>query len=247
MTMDGKEVFRRAVRVMVDVGHARRWTPPGSPPTTSTLRGPPPGQHPHHRRRLLAARDPAPTGWPRVLHATGNTSSASIPLALVDALDGGRVAAGDHVLLVGIRRRHELGQRRAALDRAARTRWHVSVPRRGRARHRRQPGHRPGLRPGLRRRAATGSPSPTAASRPRPTMAAGLAVRAVRRHRRRPGRRRLRRASRTSSGPSRCWSPTPASTADMLVLRMGDDDFTSRARRQPGRRASASPSAPCRR
>ena len=36
-----------------------------------------------------------------VLHRTGNTSSASIPLALADALDNGRVANGDLVLLVG--------------------------------------------------------------------------------------------------------------------------------------------------
>ena len=36
-----------------------------------------------------------------VLHRTGNTSSASIPLALVDALDHGRVKKGDLVLLVG--------------------------------------------------------------------------------------------------------------------------------------------------
>jgi 3-oxoacyl-[acyl-carrier-protein] synthase-3 len=36
-----------------------------------------------------------------VLHRTGNTSSASIPLALADALDAGRVRQGDLVLLVG--------------------------------------------------------------------------------------------------------------------------------------------------
>jgi 3-oxoacyl-[acyl-carrier-protein] synthase-3 len=36
-----------------------------------------------------------------VLHRTGNTSSASIPLALADALDNGRVKKGDLVLLVG--------------------------------------------------------------------------------------------------------------------------------------------------
>mgnify|MGYP003345472319 CR=1 FL=1 len=36
----------------------------------------------------------------RVQYA-GNTSSASIPLALVDALDHGRVKRGDYVLLVG--------------------------------------------------------------------------------------------------------------------------------------------------
>jgi 3-oxoacyl-[acyl-carrier-protein] synthase-3 len=36
-----------------------------------------------------------------VLHETGNTSSASIPLALFDAADKGRLNNGDLVLLVG--------------------------------------------------------------------------------------------------------------------------------------------------
>ena len=36
-----------------------------------------------------------------VIERTGNTSSASIPLALADALENGRVASGDLVLLVG--------------------------------------------------------------------------------------------------------------------------------------------------
>ena len=36
-----------------------------------------------------------------VLHKTGNTSSASIPLALFDAADAGRLKDGDIVLLVG--------------------------------------------------------------------------------------------------------------------------------------------------
>jgi 3-oxoacyl-[acyl-carrier-protein] synthase-3 len=36
-----------------------------------------------------------------VLQTTGNTSSASIPLALVDALENGRVKEGDLLLLVG--------------------------------------------------------------------------------------------------------------------------------------------------
>jgi len=36
-----------------------------------------------------------------VLHRTGNTSAASVPLALADALDAGRVKKGDLVLLVG--------------------------------------------------------------------------------------------------------------------------------------------------
>jgi 3-oxoacyl-[acyl-carrier-protein] synthase-3 len=36
-----------------------------------------------------------------VLERTGNTSSASIPLALVDAIEHGRVHDGDLILLVG--------------------------------------------------------------------------------------------------------------------------------------------------
>jgi 3-oxoacyl-[acyl-carrier-protein] synthase-3 len=36
-----------------------------------------------------------------VLHETGNTSSASIPLAFFDAADKGRLKNGDLVLLVG--------------------------------------------------------------------------------------------------------------------------------------------------
>lgn len=36
-----------------------------------------------------------------VLHRTGNTSSASVPLALVQAIDDGRIRRGDNLLLVG--------------------------------------------------------------------------------------------------------------------------------------------------
>ena len=36
-----------------------------------------------------------------VIDRYGNTSSASIPLALADALDTGRLEAGHHVLLTG--------------------------------------------------------------------------------------------------------------------------------------------------
>jgi 3-oxoacyl-[acyl-carrier-protein] synthase-3 len=36
-----------------------------------------------------------------VLATTGNTSAGSIPLALVDAVDHGRLADGDLVLMVG--------------------------------------------------------------------------------------------------------------------------------------------------
>ncbi len=36
-----------------------------------------------------------------MLDHTGNTSAASVPLALADALDAGRIADGDLVLFVG--------------------------------------------------------------------------------------------------------------------------------------------------
>ena len=36
-----------------------------------------------------------------VLDHTGNTSSASIPLALVDAIDNGRLSPGDLIMFVG--------------------------------------------------------------------------------------------------------------------------------------------------
>ena len=92
-----------------------------------------------------------------------------------------------------------------------------------RPRHRRQPGHRPGLRP-------RASPTPghrvavTYRTDRRPTRPGILAVR-VRRHRRRPGRRRLRRRSRTQLGPVEVLVSNAGITADVLVLRMSEDDF----------------------
>ena len=50
-----------------------------------------------------------------VLDRTGNTSSASIPLALADALDAGRVHDGDLVLLVGFGAGMTAASARAAL------------------------------------------------------------------------------------------------------------------------------------
>ena len=94
-------MFRRAVRIMVEsaerclaqAGVDRRRRRPARAP---------PGQHPHHRRGLPAASGiPMPTGPPSCSTAPATPSSASIPLALVDAVDTGRLAAGDLVLLVG--------------------------------------------------------------------------------------------------------------------------------------------------
>lgn len=97
--MEGKEVFRRAVRIMVDsalksLDHA------GLSPDDISLVVP----HQANIRIIQAACDRLGVPIEKaavVLDRTGNTSSASIPLALGDALDSGRVKEGDLVLLVG--------------------------------------------------------------------------------------------------------------------------------------------------
>lgn len=99
LKMDGKEVFRRAVRIMVDSAQ-KSMAHAGLGAEDISLVVP----HQANIRIINAACDRL--GIPReraalVLERTGNTSSASIPLALADALDAGRVAEGDLVLLVG--------------------------------------------------------------------------------------------------------------------------------------------------
>lgn len=97
--MDGKEVFRRAVRIMVDSGE-RSLAHAGVSADQLALVVP----HQANIRIIEAACQRLGVPMERaatVLHETGNTSSASIPLALVDALQDGRVNDGDLVLLVG--------------------------------------------------------------------------------------------------------------------------------------------------
>jgi 3-oxoacyl-[acyl-carrier-protein] synthase-3 len=97
--MEGKEVFRRAVRVMVDSSEmALRQA--GLTIDDVDLLVP----HQANTRIITAACERLGIPVERaamVLHRTGNTSAASIPLALGDAVDAGRVAKGDIVLLVG--------------------------------------------------------------------------------------------------------------------------------------------------
>jgi 3-oxoacyl-[acyl-carrier-protein] synthase III len=99
MKMDGKEVFRRAVRIMVDSAN-KTLRHAGVDAEDVTLIVP----HQANVRIIQAACDRLGIGMDRaaiVLDRAGNTSSASIPLALVDAIDAGRVHDGDLVLLVG--------------------------------------------------------------------------------------------------------------------------------------------------
>jgi len=97
--MEGKEVFRRAVRIMVDSAQ-KSLKAAGLTTSDVALVAP----HQANLRIIEAAckRLDIPmskAAW--VGDETGNTSSASIPLALFDAADKNRLKTGDIVLLVG--------------------------------------------------------------------------------------------------------------------------------------------------
>lgn len=97
--MDGKEVFRRAVRIMVDSA-TKSMRHAGVTADDIALVVP----HQANIRIIQSACDKLGIPMERaasVLDHTGNTSSASIPLALADALDHRKVSQGDLVLLVG--------------------------------------------------------------------------------------------------------------------------------------------------
>lgn len=99
MQMDGREVFRRAVRVIVSSAGAAM-AKAGVTAADIALVVP----HQANIRIIDSACDKL--GFRRdqnavVLHATGNTSAGSVPLALASALDEGRVADGDLILLTG--------------------------------------------------------------------------------------------------------------------------------------------------
>lgn len=97
--MEGKEVFRRAVRIMVDSAE-KSMAHAGVTGDDIALVVP----HQANIRIIQAACERLGVPMERaavVIDRTGNTSSASIPLALADALEHGRVRHGDLVLLVG--------------------------------------------------------------------------------------------------------------------------------------------------
>jgi 3-oxoacyl-[acyl-carrier-protein] synthase-3 len=97
--MDGREVFKRAVRVMVD--SAQRTLEQAKVCASQVKLVVP---HQANIRIIQAACDRLGIERERaalVLDRTGNTSSASIPLALVDAIDRGRLEDDDLVLLAG--------------------------------------------------------------------------------------------------------------------------------------------------
>jgi 3-oxoacyl-[acyl-carrier-protein] synthase-3 len=97
--MDGPEVFRRAVRIMVESAE-RALAAAGVGTDEIALFVP----HQANARIIASACAKLGIGEDRtanILDRTGNTSSASIPMALAEAADAGRLAGGDLVLMVG--------------------------------------------------------------------------------------------------------------------------------------------------
>jgi 3-oxoacyl-[acyl-carrier-protein] synthase-3 len=97
--MDGKEVFRRAVRVVVESAEQAMADAGLGPDDISLL-------VPHQANLRIIHAACQRLGIPQdrtaiVIERYGNTSSASIPLALHDAIQNDRVHEGDHLLLTG--------------------------------------------------------------------------------------------------------------------------------------------------
>jgi 3-oxoacyl-[acyl-carrier-protein] synthase-3 len=98
--MDGQELFRRAVRVMADSGKAALANT-GLSPADVDLFVP----HQANVRIIDACASRLGVDPSRVavnVGRFGNTSAASVALALSEAAEAGRIAEGDIVLLGGI-------------------------------------------------------------------------------------------------------------------------------------------------
>jgi 3-oxoacyl-[acyl-carrier-protein] synthase-3 len=99
MAMRGQEVFRKAVRVTVDSARLSLERAKATIDDIALF-------VPHQANLRIMEAAASRLGLPperiaSTIDRTGNTSSASIPLALVDALDNGRLHDGDLVLLSG--------------------------------------------------------------------------------------------------------------------------------------------------
>jgi 3-oxoacyl-[acyl-carrier-protein] synthase-3 len=99
MVMRGKEVFRRAVMATVESARASMERAKVTVDDIALF-------VPHQANARIMDAAASRLGLPRdkvasVIGRTGNTSSASIPLALVEALDAGRISPGDLILMAG--------------------------------------------------------------------------------------------------------------------------------------------------
>ncbi|MHB1718839.1 MAG: beta-ketoacyl-ACP synthase III [Acidimicrobiales bacterium] len=97
--MDGKEIFRKAVRAVVESSLATLERAGLKPDDVDLF-------IPHQANARIISAAAARLGIPEdrcvvTIDRYGNTSSASIPLALADALDSGRLTAGSTVLMSG--------------------------------------------------------------------------------------------------------------------------------------------------
>ncbi len=97
--MDGKEIFRKAVRVVVESAEAAIAEAGLTADDIDLV-------VPHQANLRIISAASQRLGVPEektmvTIDHYGNTSSASIPLALAEALDTGRLVKGDHVLLTG--------------------------------------------------------------------------------------------------------------------------------------------------
>ena len=97
------------------LGGASRWSRPACTADDIAPRRAAPGEHPHHRGGLRPARHRRWTAPSVVLDRTGNTSAASIPLALADAVDDGPRRRRRPGPARRLRRRHDGG--RTPIDR----------------------------------------------------------------------------------------------------------------------------------
>lgn len=99
LRMDGAEVFRRAVRIVADSALATLGRAGRGPDDVDLF-------VPHQANRRIIEAAGARLGIPAGrtfanLDRWGNTSAASVPIALAEAADSGRLAPGDVVLLAG--------------------------------------------------------------------------------------------------------------------------------------------------
>ena len=219
--MDGKEVFRRAVRIMVDSAQ-KSMAHAGVTADDIALVVP----HQANIRIINAACDRLGIAHDRasvVLQRTGNTSAASIPLALVDAIDGGRVAEGDLVLLVGF------GAGMTAASAVIRWGGDADVsttPRSIRAASSSSPVAPPASgspSPGGSPPSVTGSRSPTArATRPTDLFGVKCDVTSTT-----DVDEAFKAVEERFGGPVEVLVSNAGMNRDMLLLRMGEDDFTA--------------------
>ncbi|HXQ90767.1 MAG TPA: beta-ketoacyl-ACP synthase III [Acidimicrobiales bacterium] len=99
MVMEGKEVFRRAVRITVDSASSALERAKLTPDDVALF-------VPHQANLRIIEAVAGRLGIPMervavTVDRMGNTSSASVPLALAAAADAGRLRPGDHVVLSG--------------------------------------------------------------------------------------------------------------------------------------------------